>query len=1114
MDVDAWLENLGLGQYAGVFAENRVGADVLSDLSDDDLEKLSIPLGDRKRLLKAIAALGDGAETPAAPEPRLSTSSEAERRQLTIMFCDMVGSTALSNSLDPEDYREIIRAYQTSCSEVIRRYEGYLAKFLGDGVLAYFGYPQAHEEDAERAVLAGLDLVAAVNRLDTQPSHGLQVRVGIATGQVVAGDLVGDGVVEEKAVLGQTPNLASRLQDLAQPGWVVIAEDTQRLVAGLFEQEDMGEQTLKGISEPVRAWRVLGERAAASRFAARTESLTSFVGRDEELALLLERWERAKKGEGQAILLSGEAGIGKSRIVWALQQRIAREDHILLRYQCSPFHTNSAFYPIVNQLESAVGFATDESPDRKLDKLEAFLAQATNGTAIVVPLFAALLSIPTGDRYPPMEMPPQRQKEKTLEALTDQVLGLATRRLLLFILEDGQWIDPSTQEAVERTIEQVQAARVLMIITSRPGHSLLWSAQGHVTSLTLNRLSQRQSTVLVDNVAAGKTLPSKVLDQIVAKADGVPLFIEELTKAMLEADFLEDRANGDAFREPLPSPAVPSSLKDSLMARLDRVTVVKEVAQIGAVIGRSFSYELLQSLSPMPKRKLQGALEQLNQSGLVFRRGAPPESNYTFKHALLQDAAYDSLLLTTRRELHARLARTLEKQHPTKGETEPELLAYHYTRANLPNEAIAYLQKAGRRAIERSANLEAIEHFRQALDLIGRQPASADRRHQEVELHLALGAALIAPRGYAAEEVRRAYARAVDLCQEGDDREPLFRAVRGLWNCHLMRGELRRASELAAELLSLAQGSNDPKRVLIAHRVSGTTHFGLGEHELANQHMEQGIDLYDPNDHQSYVLQYGEDPGLWCYVYSGWITDWLGFGDRALDKAQQAIALVEQLPTRHSLAYVLASTATFYQYRREPRLALEYAESAITVSTEQDIAQQLAWASVHRGWALAMLEKAEQGLTQLQEGVAAWRAIEGEKALPHFLTLLAETYGKVGQPELGLAKLDEAEDIVRRTNHRSYEVELHRQRGELLRKLPKPSDGKAENSFLRAIEVAQMQHTKTLELRAAVSLGRLWQDRGRATEVRELIEPLYDWFTEGFNTVDLKEAKLLLDDLK
>ena len=781
LDVACWLAEQGLGHHAEAFAENGIAGDVLRDLTDADLKELGLNLGDRKRLVKAIAALdvwpqvGTAETTAARTAPR-----DAERRQLTVLFCDLVGSTEVATRLDPEDMGAVMSAYHRATAAVIERFDGHVARYLGDGVLAYFGWPKAHEDDAERAVRAGLGLVDAVARLEPHEEVRLQTRVGVATRQVVVGDLVGEGAARDEAVVGETPNLAARLQTLAAPESVVISQATRRLVRGLFELNDLGPQRLKGFAEPLTAWRVEGEACAEGRFEARqTAGLTPLVGREEEIALLLRRWERARDGEGQVVLLSGEPGIGKSRIVREVREHLAAEPHLQLTHQCSPYHQASPLRPVVEHLERASGFARDDPPEARLDRLEALLARGTDRIDEAVPLIAALLGIPTGARYPALELTPERQKQRTLEALLDRIERSATEQPVLVVHEDVHWIDPTTQELLSLAIERVPRRRILLLITFRPEFVPPWSGRPHVSSLAVTRLGERDGALMVDRVAGEKSLPPEVLALIVRKTDGVPLFVEELTKAVLESGVLADAGDHYELSGPLPPLAIPATLHDSLLARLDHSAAAKEVAQTGAAIGREFPHALLAAVTDRPEYQLREALAHLVSSELVFRRGTAPEATYSFKHALVQDAAYGTLLKSRRQHLHARIAQVLEQQFPEVAESQPALLAHHCTEAGLSSNAVNYRRRAARLAVAKSAHLEAIAEATRGLETLAGLPDGPERRRQELDLQLALGRGFLIAKGEAAPETGSAYSRAVELCAQVDETSRCSRRCMG-----------------------------------------------------------------------------------------------------------------------------------------------------------------------------------------------------------------------------------------------------------------------------------------------------------------------------------------------
>jgi class 3 adenylate cyclase/predicted ATPase len=1109
MDVAAWLKDLGLEQYAKAFAENEVDATLLSELTNEDLKDLGVTrLADRKKILKAIATITEGAGAEPSVKSKLPTKKGqpeeiAERRQLTVMFCDMVGSTDLSRQLDPEDLREVIRRYQDAVTGAVTRYEGYVARFVGDGVLAYFGWPQAHEDQAERAVRAGLNAVIAVEGIRLNGGQQLQARVGIASGLVVIGDLIGEGGSEVAAVTGEAPNLAARLQGLADPGRVVIGGTTHRLVGDLFELDVLGPQTLKGFSEDVFAWSVVGESAVESRFeAVHAGALAPLVGREHELGLLCERWELAKGGESQIVLLSGEAGIGKSRMVQALRQEIGDEPHFRLRYQCSPDHANSAFHPVIRRLEQAAGFSNEDSREAKLAKLEALLRPTTEDLEAIVPLFVALLSLPGKDRYGPLDLTPQQLRDRTIAALIDQVLALSRLRPVLFVVEDAHWIDPSTKTLVGEIMARVVDQAVFMLITNRPEDTPPWPGHPHLTSVALNRLGRKQSAMIVQSVG-GQDLTGAIVERIVARADGVPVYLEELTMAIVEGG-LDIEASD-----------IPATLQASLLARLDRLEDAREVAQIGAAIGREFSYGLLAAVAGMSEAELNGALGRLVDSQLAFQRGSPPEATYTFKHALMQDAAYDSLLKRRRQELHRSIAEVLERDYPSVEETEPELLARHYTEAALVDQAIAYWQLAGRRAIERSANLEAIAYLTKGLELVLGLPETPEQTRQELELQIALGPALMSAKGWGAPEVEKAYVRARELCLKVGETSQLFAVTWGLWHHYAHCSQLQTAQGLADELLSVAKKQSDPAYLLQAHHSAWTTCYGLSKLRSCRDHTELGISLYDFDKHRSHAFHYGgHDPGVCCRTHAATVLWLLGYPDQALEKVHDAVTLAERLAHPHSLVLALSCSTYLHQFRREPSLVQEFAEAAIAVCNEHGVAPHyLAGGTVLRGWAMAVDGQAEKGVAEMQQGLAALRATGASKRQSYYLTLLGEAHGQTGEADQGLQVLSEALELIEKGDERPSEAEIYRLKGQLLLSRSAKNSVKAEADYRRAIEVARSQEAKSLELRAAVSLGHLWRQQGKIDEARDLLAQTYEWFSEGFDTADLKKAKTLLDEL-
>jgi class 3 adenylate cyclase/predicted ATPase len=1099
------------------------------DLDDDYLEDLKAELIDAQHLAideerKVLVWVGEATPQTAQPSqvgtPALGPSAlEAERRQLTVLFCDLVDSTALAARLDPEDWREVVRAYQATCAKVIARYDGHIAQYLGDGLLVYFGYPQAHEDDAQRAVRAGLGMVEAMAQLNTRlrQERGVQsaIRLGCHTGLVVVGD-VGAGPRQEQLALGETPNLAARLQGLAAPNTVVVSAATVPLLGGFFACQPLGMHRLKGFGQPLEVYQVRYERMARSRLeAAGGASLTPLVGREPEVALLRGRWEQVKDGVGQVVLLSGEAGIGKSRLVQVLKEHIATEPQAWLTpCQCSPYYQNTALYPMIDLLERVVlQFDREEAPEQKLRKLEGFVVQYGLPLAEAVPLFAALLSLPLTADYAPLTGSPEQQKQKTLHALLTILLRIAAQQPLLFVMEDLHWVDPSTLELLSLLVDQGPTARILMLLTFRPDFSPPWTGRAHLTQMTLPRLPQRQAAEMTGRVAHGKALPPEVVAQVVAKTDGVPLFVEELTKMVLESGLLQERAERYALTGLLPPLAIPTTLHDSLMARLDRLATVKGLAQLGATLGREFSYALLQAVSPWDERTLQRGLQQLVAAEFLYQQGVPPQATYRFKHALIQDAAYQSLLKSTRQQYHQRIAQVLEGRFPEVAATQPELLAHHCTEAGLTEQAVCYWQRAGEHAIDRSAPLEAISHCTTGIALLTTLPETPARTQHALTLHLALGAALQMAKGLAAPEVERAYTQAYAWCQQVGETPQLVPVLFGLWQFYLVRSQLHTARELGDTLLRLAQRADDPALAVLAHYAIGQTWFFLGALPAARQHLEAGIARDTPGLRRAAAFRLGHDPGVGCRLYAA-LTLWaLGYPAQALARLHEGLALAHELAHPYNLAFARVHAAYVYQFCRDMPAVYEHAAAAIALATAQGFSHWAALGTSMRGWALALQGQGEAGLAQLRRGIAAWRATGAAVGGPYRCTLLAEVSEHLGHPADGLQALAEAHTLVEQQEERWWEAEIARLRGVVLLRQTGTPPAEAEAWLQRALDVARRQEAKSLELRAAMSLSRLWQQQGKRAEARQLLADVYGWFTEGFDTADPQEAKALLEEL-
>ena len=1083
-----WLEGLDLGEYAEAFETEKISPEDLTEFTENDLGALGLPMGPRRRVLKAVRASSVEA-SPESATPAVAPRA-AERRQITVMFCDLVGSTGLAEALDPEDLRSVMQAYQAAAGGVIERYGGHVAQYLGDGLMTYFGWPQAHEDDAERAVRAGLEIVGAVKSVEAPAP--LQVRVGIAMGPVVVGETgAGDASVPKLAV-GETPNLAARLQGLAAADAVIVGPSTRRLLGGTFELDDLGAQTLKGIVEPVPAWRATGVAATEGRFEAQHQHLTPLVGREAEMAMVMARWEQAKSGEGQVIVLSGEPGIGKSRITQALRDRVVDAAHTRLRYQCSPYHTNSALHPIIEQFERAAGFARDDTVETKLDKLEALVTPS--GTKVA--LFAALLSLPM-DRYPALGMSPQKQKEETLKALADQVLLLAAAQPVLLIFEDAHWIDPTSQEALDQIVPALAGHPVLAVITHRPEYDPPWLGQAHVAPLALTRLGRADAAAMVARVS-DTPLPDEILDQIVAKTDGVPLFVEELTKTVIESG--ADTAN-----------AIPETLQDSLMARLDRLAPVREVAQIGACIGREFGYELLAAVSPLGDNALGEALQQLVNAELIHHTG----NTYTFKHALVQNAAYESLLKSRRQQLHFTIAESYQELYADKESVAPEILAHHFEHAGRDVSASGHWRHAGQLSLENSALIESVAYFRKGLACVDRLPASDDKLRLEYDARTALGTAIMSLSGWPAPELKETLEPAWDLAKKiGASVDP--GGVLGpLCMNSVTSGDISGALRWVDEILRLADERNDTGLDLLGCMAGVICHFWHGDFAAVNAATDQISRNYDKAVHGHLVDIHNHDPVVIAHIYAGHVKWILGYPDAAATDAREAVTLAETQGHPFNLGFALGWGAGAFWYRGDIEALRKREKTLIRLANDHAMPfLEYVQAGICRSEALLCESHYDRAIDSFNTLIQIWSAGGGGLVTAYWLLRYSQACVEAGE-------LDKAEDAIERVlglidtnNERWAEAEALRVKGEVLsRKSPADITG-AEETFGRALDIARTQFAKSWELRAATSLARLWQDQGKTAEARELLAPVYDWFTEGFDTPDLVDAKALLDALK
>ena len=1113
-EIADWLEKLGMSEYAQRFAENDIDIEVLGELTDTDFDRLGVSIGHRRKLLKALAA---HVPTPAGAPPTKSITDTAERRQVTVMFSDLVGSTALSARMDPEDLREIISAYQKCVAETVQRFDGYVAKYMGDGVLVYFGYPQAHEDDAERAVRAGLELIQAVGRLKSNAP--LQTRVGIATGLVVVGDLIGSGAAQEQAVVGETPNLASRLQGTADPNTVVIAESTRKLLGNLFELEDLGPKDLKGIAGPAHVWAALRPASVESRFdALHASGLTELVGREEELDLLLRRWSKAKTGEGQVVLFSGEAGIGKSRLTAALLENIAAEPHARLRYFCSPQHTDSALYPIISQTERAAGLTHNDPLAAKLDKLDVVLARTSTSKQDAA-LLADMLSLPNDGRYVALDLAPEQRRQRTLQALVSRMEALARQNAVLMVFEDAHWTDPTSLELFGRVVDRIKSLSALLIMTFRPEFEPPWLGRPYVTALTINRLAEREISGMIDRVVGNKVLPANIKQDIIERTDGIPLFVEEMTKAVLEAGSV-GAAQQTAAAVPSPTLAVPASLQASLMARLDRLGPAKEVAQIGAGIGREFSHALLAAVVRKPEAELGSALDRLIDAGLLFRQGVQPHAIYLFKHALVQDAAYGTLLREPRRALHARIAETLESQFADIAESQPELLARHYTEAGLIQKAAALWGKAGLRSLQRSALVEAVEQLTRALDQIAMLPATPTLRREQIRLQVALTTPLMYVKGYAAPETKAAAERARLLIEQAEalgetpeDPLLLFSALYGLWVANHVAFKGDAVRDLAAQFLALAEKQEAIVPLMVGHRIMGASLLFTGDTAESRAHYDQALALYDPAEHRPLATRFGQDARVAILSYRSMALWYLGYPEAALADADHALKDAREIGQAATLMFALVNTSfTLIQHGNYAAASAQTGE-VVALADEKGALYWKTLGMLNQACVLALTGKASDAVYTLTSELAAYRSTGGKLLEPFWLLYLTRAYAELRQFDDAGRCIGEAMMAVEATKERLWEAEVNRVAGEIALKSPQHDTAKAEAYFERALAVARQQSAKSWELRAAMSMARLWRDQGQRDEARDLLAPVYGWFTEGFDTRDLKEAKALLDAL-
>ncbi len=1059
-------------------------------------------------------------EKTSARQTSKSRVATPQRRQMTVMCCDLMTSSLHSEQLDPEELHTVLPAYQELCSKVITRFDGYVAQQLGSGMTVYFGYPYAYEDDARRAVHAGLGILEGMrwmsNRLEKEKGIKTAALISIHTGLVIAGEQDDRSQKDSFTIVGETANIATQLLHLADPDSLIISQANFRLIEGYFDCRELGEHSIKGIAKPVYVYQVLHESAARTRIeAAAIAGLTPLIGRDREIGILHERWEQVVEGNGQVVLLSGEAGIGKSRLLQELKQHVARNPQAwLTECYCSPYHQSSALYPIIDLLERIVlQLKREDSPLDKLKKLEEFLVRYGMPLTETVPLLAPLLSIPFGENYSPPALTPERQKQKTLTLLLTVLLERAAQQPVLFVIEDLHWADPSTLELLNLIVDQGPTTKIFTLLTFRPDFTPPWPMRSHLTYITLNRLPQKEVANMVAKVTKGKALPAAVRDHVLSHSDGVPLFIEEMTKMVMESGLLNEKEDQYELTGSLKQLAIPTTLRDSLEARLDRLPTAKEVAQLASVLGREFPFEWLQAVSTLDEAPLEEELSRLVNAELLYRRGVPPKVSYLFKHALIQEAAYESLLKSTRQQYHGQIAEKLLAGFPETGETRPELLAYHFTEAGMKQRALDYWQRAGKLAAQRSANQEAIAHLRKALAVLETLPDSPEKIQQELALQMTLGPTLMAIKGYAAPEVEATYARARLICEQIGDTPQIVMVLFGLWAFYVVRGNLETARDLGGQILRLVEGAEDSGLPLEAYVVLGVTFYFLGEFPSAKEHLEKAIALYDPEKHASHALLVGQDPGMASRIYLAKTLRIMGYAEQADRYMKEARAIADNLKHSHTTAFCLTYMTVVKQYGQEVEDTKNFAQQTIALSTEQGFPIWVSAGQVMHGWALARLGQRDEGIEEIKQGIFSWRATGTGLYTPYWLAQLAEAHALSGELEAAQAAIEEAIALEEKGEERVTLADLYRLKGDLLLKLPadKMTTEEAETCFQKALDIARQQSAKLWELRAAIGLARLWKSQKKSEQAKALLKACYEKFSEGLNTVDLKVARELLD---
>jgi class 3 adenylate cyclase/tetratricopeptide (TPR) repeat protein/ABC-type transport system involved in cytochrome c biogenesis ATPase subunit len=1111
-DIVDWLDELGLAKHGPLFAEAEIDFDTLAELIEADLKELGLPLGPRRKIWNAIQRLdGHPSAGPAhvevgPPVTPTALASDAERRHLTVMFVDLVGSTEMATKMDAEDMRDVITSYQNTVAGVVTRYEGFVAKFMGDGVLCYFGWPRANEDDAERAVRAGLSIIEAVKTTTAPNGSTLSTRVGVATGVVIVGDLIGSGATQEAAVVGETPNLAARLQGNAGLNQLVVAKETHRLLGTIFDVSSLGGQDLKGIASPVEAYRIDGETSFQSRFAARQSGdLTPIIGRRREIDLITERWTLARSSKGQMVIISGEAGIGKSRITQAVIDEIASDDHIRLTYQCSPYHADSAFYPVTQQLSFIAKFAPSDSADTRLDKLEALLGDDRD----MLRLFATLLGLDGTERYGRSDLTPPQQRTQTMHALAEMLLRQAAEKPVLMVFEDLHWIDPTSRELLDTLLEQIADQPIMILSTARPSFEYDFGGHPIVTKFALNRLGKPEIGAVVSKLTRGKALPGEIMDIIARRTDGVPLFVEELTKTILEADALKENTERYVLDGPLSAIAIPTTLHDSLMARLDRMQAVKEIAQFAACIGREFDHDLLAEISAMSDTELSTAMDKLIKAELIYRQGLPPHATYTFKHALVRDAAYESLLKGRRKDVHARIFLALKEN----ADTAPALLALHAECADRDDDASRCWRQAGLHSAGNSAAKEAVGQFERAIKALGRLPANREQALTELTIRTEMAGPLVSVVGYASEKMEDNFRYALKLSEQTGEIARIFPILYGRFIFHLVSAQIPKGVELAEEILELAKSQEHPEPMMLGHRVLGMSKLFSGDLSAALTHLRTAAEADLSEIDRSAPYLYGQDLETAARVFISLALSHTGYPDQALDAAKSSFKRGEWLNHPHTLAYALAiSSYGFSDWRRIDQLSS--CLLALKMVIQEDPEMQLWPIMLHylEFRCLALTGHPDQALTHVESYVTGMTSARFMVLLPGVIAEKAEVLIELGDADAAKQAADEAFELAESTGELWQVSKILAAKGRIQRM--QGNDVGARETFQKGLKLAHRHQYAHSELRLTLLYASLLQDCGEPEEARKLIEAILDRFTEGSDLPDLIEAQALLTQLQ